>query len=181
MKKICIAAAVLVATLASCGDTQDMYSSAPVRLIFDNSTHNNPSLAAAMTPYSGVFATITLSGKQFVITTNQGTSATSNMTAVDERRGVILGLNNGIIVGYGTSTDGTFYAYDRECPNCFDVNALPVRSYKISVSEFGIGSCSNCHRQYDLNNGGIVSAGDAGKKLTRYYATTTGPNGVLNI
>lgn len=170
-----------VAVLASCGDTQELYSRAYARLVFDNATHNDATLATAMTQYAGAFVTISASGKQFVFESNQGLSSRVNMTAVDVQRGYVLGYNGGIIVGYGLSPDGTFYAYDRECPNCFDPNALPVRSHKIAVDERGIGSCATCHREYDLNNGGIVSKGDAGDKLTRYRATTGGAYGVLNV
>ncbi len=181
MKPLHLLPLSLLLVLCSCGDTQELYSRAYCRLFFDNSTHNDATLATAMTPYSGAYTTITASGKQFSFSNNQGLSSTVNMTAVDVQRGYVLGMNNGIIVGYGSSTDGTFAAYDRECPNCFSPDALPVRSYKLSVNEFGIATCSNCHRQYDLNNGGIVSSGDPGKKLSRYYATTTGPYGMLSV
>ena len=178
LKTLCLC--VLMA-LSACGDTQDLYVKGRCRLFFDNTTHNDATLATAMTPYSGAFVTITAQNSQFVFTSNQGLSSKVNMTAVDTQRGYILGMNNGIIVGYGSSVDGTFFAYDRECPNCYDGNSFSTRSYKISVNEFGIGTCANCHRQYDLNNGGIVSKGDAGNKLSRYYATTTGSYGKLNI
>lgn len=32
-----------------------------------------------------------------------------------------------------------FYAYDAECPNCFDLNALPMRSYPLTVTGDGGG------------------------------------------
>ncbi len=174
---------LLLAALAltACGDTENLYSSAYCRLTFDNSTHNDATLASAMTPTSGgVFVTITASGTTFSFSSNQGLSSTTAMTALEQQRGFSLGYNNGIIVGYGT-VDNTFYCYDRECPNCFDPEALPVKSYKITVNTFGIASCSTCHRKYDCNSGGLVSDGDAGTKLTRYRATTTGPYGVLTI
>ena len=98
-------------------------------------------------------------------------------------------MNDGIIVGYGTSNDDprasagppTFYAYDRECPNCYDDDRVPIRSFPIQVAANGIGSCQNCHRQYNLNYGGFVSSGENGKKLERYRAATTGPYGVLTV
>ncbi len=173
---------LLAATLAfTACDTESLYSSAYCRLYFDNSTHNDATLAGAMTPYGGIFTTITASNSTFTFTNNQGAQSTCNMTAVEQQRGFSLGYNNAIIVGYGSGADGVFYCYDRECPNCFDPDAMPIRSKPISVNEFGIGSCSVCSRKYDLNNGGIVSDGDAGTKLTRYHATTTGPYGILSI
>lgn len=171
----------VIALFSACGDTEELYSRHPCRLFFDNARHNNAILAGAMTVHSNVFVTIMASGKQFVFASNQGLNSVVNMTALDVQRGYILGMNNGIIVGYGKFEPVTFYAYDRECPNCFDFNALPVRSYPLTVHSSGIATCSKCRREYDLSNGGIVSKGDAGKKMTRYRATTTGPYGILNI
>ncbi|KXB48407.1 hypothetical protein HMPREF1870_00455 [Bacteroidales bacterium KA00344] len=181
IKKQILIGFAIVATLFACGDTEDLYSRHFCRLFFDNSIYNDATLATAMTPNSGAFVTITIVGKQYVFTSNQGLSSKVNITAKEEQMVAVLGMNNGIIVGYGTSIPSKFYAYDRECPNCFDVNALPVRSYKLTVSDFGTATCAHCHRQYNMNNGGMVSKGDNGKKLTLYYATTTGPYGKLNI
>ncbi len=142
-----------------------------------------------MTPLSGIFVTITTTSKSgaqyFVFTNNQGHSSQVVFDAKDKQRQqagqLILGLNGAIIVGYGFSTSQTFYAYDRECPNCFDSNALPLRSYPLKVNSAGIASCSNCHRTYDLNNGGIIASGNGGKKMTRFHAATTGANGLLIV
>ncbi|MGI6242415.1 MAG: hypothetical protein ACOYJK_02580 [Prevotella sp.] len=181
MKKYFLIVLMMVATLVSCGDTEELYSRHYCRLFFDNSIHNDATLATAMTPNSGAFVTVTAMGKQFIFTSNQGLNSKVNITAKEEQMGYVLGMNNGIIVGYGNAINPKFYAFDRECPNCFDVNAIPMRSYKLTVNDAGIASCSNCHREYNLNNGGIVSKGDNGKKLTLYYATATGPYGKLNI
>lgn len=175
--------------LSACGDTQSEFSAAPCSLYFDNQTHNDATLAAAMTPLSGIFVTITTTSKSgaqyFVFTNNQGHSSQVVFDAKDKQRQragqLILGLNGAIIVGYGFSTSQTFYAYDRECPNCFDSNALPQRSYPLKVNSGGIASCSNCHRTYDLNNGGIIASGNGGKKMTRYPSVTTGAYGVLSV
>lgn len=181
MKTPTLVSLALLAALSSCGDTQELYTRAYARLYFDNFTHNDPTLATAMTAHAGAFVTITASANQFRFVSNQGLSSVANITAIDTQQGFVLGMNGALIVGYGASVDATFYAYDRECPNCFSPDALPRRSYPIAVSEFGIGTCARCHRQYDLNNGGLVSSGDAGKKLSRYYATTTGPYGMLSV
>lgn len=167
--------------LSACGNTEELYSRHYCRLFFDNSVYNNPTLATAMTPGSGAFVAITGSGKQLIFESNRGLESKVNITAGTEQMGYVLGMNNGIIVGYGTGIEATFYAYDLQCPNCFDPNALPMRSYKLSLGEFGIAHCPRCHRQYNMNNAGIVSKGDPGKKLTRYYATTTGAYGRLTI
>ena len=187
-----VAGLLSMTLLSACGDMQiqSEFSTAPCSLFFDNQTeHKDATLAQAMTQYSGVFTTITTttqSGAQyFVFTNNQGGSSRVAFGAKDKLRQqsgqFILGLNGGLIVGYGNSTDGVFYAYDRECPNCFDSNALPLHSYPLKVNNIGIASCSHCHRTYDLNNGGIIASGNGGKKMTRFYAVTTGAYGILNV
>lgn len=175
--------------LSSCGDVESEFSTAPCSLYFDNQTHNNATLAEAMTPFSGIFVTITTTSKSgaqyFVFTNNQGHSSQVVFDAKDKQRQqagqLILGLNGAIIVGYGFSTSKTFYAYDRECPNCFDSNALPLRSYPLKVNSAGIASCFHCHRTYDLNNGGIIASGNGGKKRKPYHSVTTGANGLLSV
>ena len=178
------------ALFVACGDVESEFSTAPCALYFDNQTqHKDATLAQAMTPLSGIFVTITTTSKSgaqyFVFTNNQGHSSQVVFDAKDKQRQqagqLILGLNGAIIVGYGFSTSQTFYAYDRECPNCFDSNALPLRSYPLKVNSAGIASCSNCHRTYDLNNGGIIASGNGGKKMTRFHAATTGANGLLIV
>ncbi len=187
-----VAGLLSMTLLLACGDMQiqSEFSTAPCSLFFDNQTeHKDATLAHAMTQYSGVFTTITTtsqSGAQyFVFVNNQGGSSRVAFGAKDKLRQqsgqLILGLNGGLIVGYGNSTDGVFYAYDRECPNCFDSNALPLHSYPLKVNNIGIASCSNCHRTYDLNNGGIIASGSGGKKMTRYPVVTTGAYGLLSV
>ena len=178
------------ALFVACGDVESEFSTAPCALYFDNQTHNDATLAAAMTPLSGIFVTITTTSKSgaqyFVFTNNQGHSSPPVVfDAKDKQRQqagqLILGLNGAIIVGYGFSTPQTFYAYDRECPNCFDSNALPLRSYPLKVNSAGIASCSHCHRTYDLNNGGIIASGSGGKMIKPYPSVTTGAYGVLSV
>ena len=139
-----------------------------------------------MTPYSGTYVTVTLTNhggaRYFKFSSNQGTSSEAIFDGIDSRRSLILGMNDGLIVGYGVLTDPvTFYAYDRECPNCFSPDALPVRSYPLHINNTGIATCSTCKRKYDLNNGGILAEGEKGNKMTRYRASTTGPYGVLSV
>lgn len=168
--------------LAACGHTESEFSRRPCFLIIENNLHNDATLASAMQPQSGIFVRVTLTGvnpSYFAFNSNQGLSSKSIFNAKDDQRSLILGMNNGLIVGQ--SYYGQFYAYDLQCPNCFDPDALPVRSHPLTFTTNGQASCSNCHRTYDLNNGGIVASGDAGNKLTRYYAATTGPYGVLSV
>ena len=170
----------------SCGDTQSEYTQKRCYLVIDNGVHNDPTLAAAMTPYTGVFTTITLTNhggaQYFRFVSNQQTSSESIFNAIDTRHTLLLGMNDGLIVGYGMFTEPpTLYAFDRECPNCYDDSRMPIRSYPIQVASNGMATCKTCQRQYDLNNGGIIASGDQGVKLIRYRAATTGPYGVLSV
>jgi hypothetical protein len=179
----------LLFTVACSGDDYT-YSSYHCNLVIDNATHNDVTLASAMNSMSpGVFCKITYnnSKKAYVFTNNQGQSSSTPLTASEiERLGRTsrVGLNNGLIVGYGnlsTSKEGgyVFYAFDAECPNCFDFNAIPLRSYPLTMTTAGIAECANCKRQYNMNTGGNC-INNTGKGLTTYRAATSG-NGTLTV
>lgn len=180
------AAAILL--LSSC-NSDYTYSDYSCNLVIDNGVHNNAVLASAMNSASpGVFCTITptvSSGATYYsFTTNLGDSDRSIFNAEDKQRNNYnrIGMNYGLIVGFGNlSSPATFYAYDAECPNCFNKDALPVRSYKLTVSSSGIATCANCKCTYNLNTGGNIVTGDGGSPLTRYRAQTSGPFGVLYV
>jgi hypothetical protein len=177
---------LLALALAACGDTENEYSSTVCNFVYDNSRHNNAIAASAMTPNSGVFVIATIKTSNgvnyFVFQDNQGHPASPvQFDGIDSKLTYQVGMNGGLIIGYGSSIDGVFYAFDRECPNCFSPNALPLRSHPLTIDELGFAHCSNCGRTYNMNNGGIVSDGDAGTKLTRYRAVTTGPLGVMSV
>lgn len=180
----------LLFTMACSGDDYT-YSSYHCNLVIDNATHNDATLASAMNMMSpGVFCKITYnnSKRAYVFTNNQGQSSSTPLTAPEiERLGRTsrVGLNNGLIVGYGnlsTSKEGgyVFYAFDAECPNCFDFNAIPLRSYPLTMTTAGIAECANCKRQYNMNTGGNC-INNTGKGLTTYRATTSGTNGTLTV
>ena len=173
--------------LSSCGNTQYEYSSRACYFVFDNSTHQDPTLSTAMKANSkGIFCYVTktvLNGATYLVfSNNNGSSSKSIANAIDLKRSIILGMNNGLIVGYGNLSDpATFYAYDSQCPNCFDPDALPVKNYLLKMGSNGIATCPTCKREYDMNNGGNISKGDSGNKMTRYRTSTTGPLGVLFV
>lgn len=182
-----LAAFTILAGLTSCGDSENEYTTKTCYFIFDNSIHTDATLAAAMNPSApGIFCQVTMAVRSgatyYDFVNNAGVSSSKIQNAVDTRRTLILGYNNGIIVGYGAlEIPAPFYAYDRECPNCFDPSALPMKSYPLSMTSNGIATCGKCHRQYDMNNNGFITDGEKGKRLTRYRATTTGPFGVLVV
>ncbi len=171
----------------SCGNTLTEYSSVPCYVVVDNSLFLDATLASAMNQLSpGVFCMIqkTMNGgaEYFSFTSNSGLSSTHIFTAREQQMSLIFGMNNGVIVGYGNiDSPATFYAYDRECPNCFDYNAIPVRSKPLSMSSDGHATCAVCGRVYDMNNRGYVISGDNGDPLTRYPASTTGAYGTLVV
>jgi hypothetical protein len=181
----------LLFTVACSGDDYT-YSSYHCNLVIDNATHNNATLASAMNSMSpGVFCKISYdnSKKTYVFTNNQGQSSPSNPLSQNEltrlANGSRVGLNNGLIVGYGnlssTDTGGyVFYAFDAECPNCFDFNAIPLRSYPLTMTTAGIAECANCKRQYNMNTGGNC-INNTGKGLTTYRAASSGALGTLTV
>ena len=177
----------LVILFTGCGDASNEYTVGTCYLVIDNGVHQDATLGSAMNPNApGIYCTIKKSVRNgatyFDFSNNAGANSSAIFNAIDNRRTLIVGMNNGIIVGYGTlNNPATFYAYDLECPNCFDPNAIPVKSKPLSVSTSGIATCNVCKRQYDLNNNGFVSSGEQGDKLTRYHASTTGPFGVLAV
>lgn len=175
---------------AACDSDDYTYSDFHCNLYIDNGTHQDATLASAMNPLSpGVFCRISYdaASRSYAFSSNQGMSSTSVFNAEDTRRGNEgkIGMSNGLIVGYGnlsTTTSGAyeFYAFDVQCPNCFDYNAIPMRSYPLTMSSAGIATCANCKRQYNMNTGGNCT-NDSGKGMTLYRATTTGALGVLFV
>jgi len=168
----------------SCGESEYEFSNHRAYFIFDNQQHLNAALTTAMNAMSpGIFCRISVrNGARLDFTNNQGMSEPSELTAYELQRTIVLGTYNGsgIIVGYGSlNTPPTFYAYDGQCPNCYEENGLP--RYQLEMNTMGQASCKQCGRIYDMNNDGIVSSGIEGKKLIRYRATTTGPTGVLSV
>lgn len=174
--------------MSACKGENFTYSNFHCNLYIDNSTHHDPTLASAMNAMSpGVFCTIKYlpNRNAYFFTSNQGQSSTNNFDAKDTERGNSsrIGMNNGLIVGYANlSNDGSgyhFYAFDAQCPVCFDYNAIPMRSYPLSINGSGIATCANCKRQFNLNTGGncINNTG----QMTTYRATTAGPFGILFV
>lgn len=174
--------------LTACGGDDYKYSSFHCNLTIDNNTHKDQTLNSALNPLApGTFCkisyTVRSGASYFVFQNNQGASTESIFNAIDERleSQKHLGMNNGVIVGYGNmSADQGLYAYDAECPNCFDYDAIPMRSYPVTMSNTGIATCAHCKRQYNMNTGGNCT-NNSGKGLTSYRATTTGVNGQLHV
>jgi len=175
-KLLTIVAALAMAT--GC-NVENEYSSRYVFLRFDNSRHLDQTLAAAMNSVvTNIFCRIYVSGASrlsFVNNQAPDSPTTVQLSEIELQYGTpTLGISNanGIIVGYGLG--GVFYCYDALCAYCYENNKRQL----LSMNTSGIATCSNCHRQYDLTNDGLCSEGG---RLYRYQATTTGPQGVLNV
>ena len=177
--------------LTSC-KADDEYSTHACRFSYNNMIHNDPTLASALEANSrGVFCLISehiRAGVHYIaFENNLGQTSKQQETAEEVEAKFILGLNNGIIVGFQTlnteGPNGGFVGYDVQCPNCvrhFNNTANP--NYRVTMESSGIATCSKCGKKYDLNNGGIVQNGDEGDSgLDKYVASTTGPFGVVSV
>lgn len=168
------------------GETEYEYDNIPCRLQFDNATHNNAVLASAMNYHSpGIFVRVKMTSvkpRYYEFSNNQGLTEKSIFNAIDDRIDPILGMKNGLIVGFGNlDNPAVFYAYDAQCPNCSDAQATIMPDRSLSMTSDGHATCDYCHRSYNMNNRGMIDKGDNGKSLIRYHAATSGPYGILTV
>ena len=174
------AALVAAVSLCSCSKAEEQFSDEPCYFVFDNSVHQNSTLATAMASMSpGVFCLVRETRESgatyFEFTNNQGLSSSSIANAVDMQRTRRLGRQNGLIVGYGNAdiTSPVFYT------------GTGIIDRVLTIDSRGMATCRNCNRTYDLNNGGFIQSGgqstDATNKLVRYHASTTGAFGQLFV
>ena len=150
----------------------------------------------------GIFCIIsetTHAGRKFVVFENSNGSSSEQPESEEEKMAkFILGLNNGIIVGFQTlinepnggffqtlinEPNGGFVAYDLQCPNCVrrDNNTL-TPTYRLTIDSKGIATCQKCKKTYDMNNGGIVQNGEEGDTgLAKYLGRTMGPYDFVSV
>lgn len=188
MKKITVFLLALT-LLAGCGENSGYeFSDYHCNLVLDNSKHLDATLATAMDVFApGVFCTIGYiykGGNYYTFRNNHGLVSERPFNGIDLRlqNNLRVGQNNGLIVGFGNlDNPPQFFAYDQQCPNCFSLNAIPMRSYPLVVDNLGIARCSNCRREYNLNTGGNIITGQRGRPLIRYRASTSGVHGILKV
>ena len=178
--------------LTSC-KADDEYSTHACRFSYDNSKHLDKVLASALEANSrGVFCLIseyTRAGVRYIVFENNlGMEPSQQIeTAEEVEAKFILGLNNGIIVGFQTlnteGASGGFVGYDVQCPNCVRRENNTINpNYRVAMENSGIATCSKCGKKYDMNNGGIILNGEEGDRgLDKYVASTTGPLGVVSV
>lgn len=177
----------LAALLLSACQAEGEYSTWPCRFDYNNLLHQDQTLATAMNADSrGVFCKIYEAGSYYAFQNNQNMSSQQPKTEEERRSNYILGVNNGIIVGYqtfNTQPYGGFVAYDAQCPNCVrNSNNYLNPKYPLSMSNSGIATCGKCGKKYDMNNGGIIQNGEEGDVgLEKYLATATAPLGYLTV
>ena len=174
-------------------EAENEYSTWPCRFAYDNSAHQDATLASAMdVNVPGIFCLITESVRGGVKYLNfkNNYNATSSLaeTEAEKRAEYILGLNNGIIVGFQNAVlddfgNAKFVAYDVQCPNCVRESGNTLSpTYGVSMSDKGIATCRSCGRKYDLNNGGVLQNGQAGDTgLEKYAASSSGPYEHLSV
>ena len=102
------------------------YSNQACYILYHNAYYLDQTLAEAMNPYArGIFCLISESQEGGNIYLNfqnsNGQSSRQRETALETKARFVLGMNNGIIVGFqalNDSPNGGFTAYDQQCPNC---------------------------------------------------------------
>ena len=181
-----------VLLLFSCKADEE-FSRWPCRFSYDNSLHIDATLATATDVNSpGIFCRISenvQAGVKYLVFQNSHNSTTRQQETEEEKRAeFVLGLNNGIIVGFQNAVldefaRAQFVGYDVQCPNCVrDENNTLNPTYDIRLADNGIGTCRKCGRRYDLNNGGLLLNGKEGDKgMEKYVAATTGPYGHVSV
>ncbi len=183
-----VAALLLVACKA-----EYEFSTWPCQFSYDNSIHLDMTLNMAMNPNDpGTFCLIweeTQKGIKYIcFKNNKGESSRLPETAEEKNPPFILGLNNGIIIGFTASVldnnlNFAFMGFDQQCPNCVNRTGNKLNpTYRIEVDEAGIGTCRECKKRYNLNAGGIIINGEEGDKgMEKYAAATQGQNGHVSV
>ena len=172
---------------------ENEYSTWPCRFAYDNSVHQDAALSSCMdVNVPGMFCLITESvhgGVRYLnFKTNHNTTSSLAETEAEKRAEYILGLNNGIIIGFQNAMlddfgNAKFVAYDVQCPNCVrQYNNTLSPNYGVSMDDRGIATCSKCGRRYDMNSGGVLQNGKEGDTgLEKYAAATSGTFGHLSV
>lgn len=175
-KKYCVALAtscLSVLLLSSCTEVENTYCRFPCRFVFNMQRHGISLALNTMASTPGVFCDVSRvlhkGASYFRFATNHQQCDSVIFTQEDALSTVLIGVHNGIIIGFGAfDSPPIFYAYDAQCRNCFDPDAIPVKDYRLSMNTAGMATCKACGRSYNLNTGGNVVSGPSGKNLWRY-------------
>ena len=184
--QIMVMLVVFMATgiLSSCEKADNRYSAYRAYFRY-NPVSAKPNLFRACTSL-GEFCSITYPpGVNYVIKSPSTSSSVDYIarTALQGYQGFVLGIGGGLVVGMPVlpemlEQESRVVCYDLCCPNCYQDYHI-LRQMALYVG--GLASCSSCQRSYDLNNQGIVSKGDAGRSLFRYYVDYYSPTQTLTV
>lgn len=184
--QIMVMLVVFMATgiLSSCEKADNRYSAYRAYFRY-NPVSAKPNLFRACTSL-GEFCSITYPpGVNYVVKSPSTSSSVDYIarTALQGYQGFVLGIGGGLVVGMPVlpemlEQESRVVCYDLCCPNCYqDYHILKQMALYVG----GLASCSSCQRSYDLNNQGIVSKGDAGRSLFRYYVDYYSPTQTLTV
>ena len=151
--------------ISSCGEAERLYDTFPAYFVVQN-TNTVPQLNTAMNGM-GEFCTITDNGSQYVFT-DLGGSTPVNKTALGIYRNFRMGRSGGFITGlptYIADASPRVVCYDIVCPNCYEQTSIAPH---LRLATGCRAQCGSCHRTYDLNNLGMMIAGEPGRSLYRY-------------
>lgn len=170
---VAVAWVLLPVGTASCGDddVQNVYSSYRAYFRYDNVMSVLP-LYPALTGL-GEYCTISAAGS-YLYFRSLTKSQQVNLTAVAYYQkyvsiaGFIVGRMNVPDMNTGAVE---LVAYDLACPNCYADDYI---SRPLTLKEGGFAYCSRCKRTYNLNDAGLISSGEKGRKLERYRISYSG-------
>lgn len=162
---------------SACTEVDNTYCRFPCRFVFNMQRHGISLALNTMVSTPGVFCDVShvmhKGVSYYRFQTNHGQCDSVIFTQEDVLSTVLIGVHNGLIIGYGTfDTPYKLYAYDAQCRNCFDPDAVPVKDYHLRIDAAGMAHCQACGRSYNLNTGGNVVSGTTGKNLWRYHQAT---------
>ena len=160
--------------LSSCEEAESLYSRFYAYFRY-TPVSAKPNLYRACTSL-GEFCTITYppSAQQNYVVKSPTTSSSVDYiprTALQGYRDFVLGVGGGLVLGMPMipemlEQESYVVCYDLCCSNCYHDYHFQKQ---LNVGVGGIASCPSCRRIYDLNNQGMVSSGEVGRSLFRYY------------
>ena len=177
LSRLTIAALSVLLLFTSCDEVENTYCKFPCRFVFNIQRHGISLALNTMVGTPGVFCEVSQvlhkGASYYRFQTNYNQCDSVIFTQEDALTTVLIGVHNGLIMGFGAfDSPPVFYAYDAQCRNCFDPDAVPVKDRRLSMDGAGMANCKTCGRTYNLNTGGNVVSGPAGKNLWRYGNAT---------
>ena len=172
--RLMLVALAAAGILSSCEKAENLYSRYYAYFRY-TPVSAKPNLYRACTSL-GEFCSITYppgAGPNSVVKSHSTPSSVDYIqrTALQGYRDFILGIGGGLVLGMPMipemlEQESNVVCFDLCCSNCYQDYHIQKH---LNMQPGGQASCISCGRTYDLNNMGIVSAGDAGRSRFRYY------------